>query len=343
MIKKITIKDVAKQSGVSTAAVSYVLNGKLDKVSEETARIVKEAVKQLNYVPDFSARSLVKNKSMLIGVIIPQTEENREVVLGNPFYNDLISSVEAKARENGYHILLARVEKGRGCLDMSIQRNLDGAIILGAYEENYCGELNKIMMPVVFLDSYVNNDNFYMIGIDDVYGGYIATKHLISKGHSDIAFAAGTIKKQGVMEKRFLGYRKALDEAGIPFRQEYIYDNAVSYDCGFESGRRIVQSKQQITAVFATADVIAFGVINGIKACGKQVPEDYSVIGFDDLSITKMFTPQLTTVKQDIAQKGMIAAELLIDILEGRNTKGIKEIMLSLHIIERETVRELRR
>lgn len=342
-MKKITIKDVAKEAGVSIAAVSYVLNGKFNKVSEDTINAVNEAVKQLNYVPDYSARSLVKNKSMLIGVIIPQTEDNNEIAIANPFYSDVLGGIEAKARENGYHIILSRVEKGRGCFDMSMQRNLDGAIILGAYEEDYFNELDNIKMPVVFLDSYVNNENFYMIGIDDLYGGYIATKHLIAKGHEHIAIIAGAVKKQGVMEKRLLGYKKALDEAGIPFRQEYVYSNAVSYDYGVEAGEKIVESKKPITAVFAAADIIAFGAINGMQAHGKQVPKDYSIIGFDDLSITKMFTPPLTTVKQDIAQKGMVAAELLIDILEGGNTKGIKEMMLSLNIVERDTVCELKR
>ena len=334
-MKKMTIKDVAKEAGVSIAAVSYVLNG--------TIKAVNEVAKQLNYVPDFSARSLVKNKSMLIGVIIPQTEGNSDIVLANPFYSDILGGIETKARENGYHILLSRVEKGRGCFDVSMQRNLDGAIILGAYEEDYCKELNNIAMPVVFLDSYVNNENFYMIGIDDLYGGYIATRHLIGKGHEHIAIVTGAIKKQGVMEKRFLGYKKALDEAGIPFRQEYVFSDSVSYEYGVDAGKKIVQSKLPITAVFSTADVIAFGVINGIKAHGMMVPENYSIIGFDDLFITKMFTPPLTTVRQDIAQKGMVAAELLIDILEGGNTKGIKEMMLSLNIIERDTVYELKK
>ena len=342
-MKKMTIKDVAKESGVSIAAVSYVLNGKFNKISEETIKAVNEAVKQLNYVPNYSARSLVKNKSRLIGVIIPQTEGNSDIVLGNPFYSDLLGGIEAKARENGYHILLSRVEKGRGCFDVSMQRNLDGAIILGAYEEDYCKELNNVKMPVVFLDSYVNSENFYMIGIDDLYGGYIATKHLIGKGHDHIAIVTGAIKQHGVMEKRFFGYKKALDEAGIPFRQEYVYSNSVSYEYGVAAGKDIIQSKLPVTAVFSTADVIAFGVINGIKAHGKMVPEDYSIIGFDDLSITKMFNPPLTTVRQDIAQKGVVGVELLIDILEGRNTKGIREMMLSLNIIERDTVCKLKK
>ena len=342
-MKRVTIKDVAKEAGVSIAAVSYVLNGKFNKISEETVAVVNQAVDHLNYVPDLSARSLVKNKSRLLGVIIPQTEENNEVIIVNPFYSDVLGGIEAKARENGYHILLSRVEKGRGCFDVSIQRNLDGAIILGAYEEDYCKELSTVKLPVVFLDSYVNSENFYMIGIDDLYGGYIATKHLINKGHQHIALVTGAIKSQGVMDKRLQGYKKALEEAGLPYRNEYVYSDSVKYEYGAEVGRRIAGSDLPITAVFAAADVLAFGVINGMKEQGKLVPRDYSIIGFDDLSITKMFTPPLTTVRQDIAQKGMVAAELLIDIVEGRNTKGIKEMMLSLSIIERDTVCEFRK
>jgi LacI family transcriptional regulator len=130
-MRKVTIKDVAHHAGVSIAAVSYVLNGKEHKVSKETVAKIYDSIKALNYIPNRSARGLVKKTSELIGVIIPQTEDRKQLVFENPFYSEMISAIERAIRGYGYHILLAGVDKGKSYLDISISRNLDGAIIMG--------------------------------------------------------------------------------------------------------------------------------------------------------------------------------------------------------------------
>src|SRR5690554_5745210 len=182
-MKKITMKDVAKYSGVSIASVSYVLNGKESKVSRETQEKIHEAIKHLNYIPNFTARSLVKNSTKLIGVMIPQTEDYKQLLLENPFYSEIISGIESKLREYGYHLILSGVDEGKSYLDLSIQRNLDGAIIMGIYPEQFYGEFKEVKIPIVLVDSYINDDNYFSkIGIDDEYGGYLATKYLIDNG-----------------------------------------------------------------------------------------------------------------------------------------------------------------
>lgn len=340
-MKRATIKDIAKVVGVTPAVVSYVLNGKEYKVSGETISKVKSAIKELNYIPNLTARSLVKNKSQLIGVMIPQTEDSSQLLLTNPFYSEIISGVETKLRECGYHMILSGVDKGNSYLDTSVQRNLDGAIIMGIYQEQFYEELKQARIPIVLIDSYISDNYFYRVGIDDEYGGYLATKYLIDQGHRDIALVTGSIKRDGVNEKRFLGYKRALSEASIFYNPDYVFDGSVSYEYGSVAGNTIAQKYKKITAVFATADLIALGVIKSITENGKEVPEDISVIGFDNISILKFTLPPLTTVGQDIMAKGVKATEVLINLIEGRGTNELKENILPLQIVERKSVKRI--
>jgi len=340
-MKRVTVKDIAKATGVSPAAVSYVLNGKEHKVSQETVSKVKAAIKELNYIPNLTARSLVKNKSQLVGVIIPQTEETSQLLLTNPFYSEIVGGIESKLRQAGYHMLLSGVDKGKSYLDTSVQRNLDGAIIMGIYQEQFYEELKQAQIPIVLIDSYISDNYFYRVGIDDEYGGYLATKYLIEHGHRDIALVTGSIKRDGVNEKRFLGYKRALSERGIFYNPDYVFDGLVSYEYGYKAGKDIARNYKKVTAVFASADLMALGVIKGLTESGLKIPEDISVIGFDNISALQFTLPPLTTVGQDITAKGVKAAELLINLIEGRGHSEPKEKILPLRIIERETVKRI--
>ncbi|MGO4273157.1 LacI family DNA-binding transcriptional regulator [Paenibacillus sp. TAF58] len=338
-MKKPTIKDVAKVAGVSAAAVSYALNGRTDKVSNETIERIKKIIETLNYIPDFSARSLVKNQSKLIGIVIPQTESHKQLILENPFYSEMISGIEGKLREYGYHLLLSGVNQGESYLDLSVQRNLDGAIMMGIYPEQFYDGFKKINIPIVLIDSYINDSYFKRIGIDDEYGGYLATKYLIDKGHSNIGLVTGAIRKDGVVEKRFLGYKRAIREANFFYNPDYVFEESMSYEHGMAAGQLIANKFPEITAVFATGDMVAFGAIRSLMDMGKKVPEDISVIGFDDITMSKMFIPPLTTIRQNITEKGAIAAEHLINMIQGGAEQEANEIMLPLTIVERATVR----
>lgn len=341
--KKITIRDVARHAGVSIAAVSYVLNNKAHKVSEETVALIHESIKELNYIPSISARGLVNNTSQLIAVIIPQTEEHKQLVFQNPFYSEMISNIEATVRNDGYHIILAGVEKGKSYLDISISRNLDGAIIIGIYPEALYEECKQANIPIVLVDSYIHDQYFANVGIDDELGGYMATKHLIDHGHTHIAITTGSIRRDGVVEKRFLGYKRALAEADIPYRSEYVFGESVSFEHGHDTGCLIAKDYPDVTAVFATADVMAFGLMRGLMENGMSVPDDISVIGFDDISWAHMFFPPLTTVRQHIANKGQLAATLLLEQIKNKKqlTPEEKQVVVPLEVISRNTVRKL--
>jgi len=283
----------------------------------------------------------VQNKSKLIGVIIPQTEDHKQLLLQNPFYSEIVSGIESKIREYGYNMILTGVDKNKDYLDVFIKWSLDGAIIMGIYKEQFYEELKRINIPIVLVDSYINDSYFYKIGIDDELGGYMAAKYLISKGHKKIALVTGSIIKDGVTEKRFLGYKRALEEANIFYNPDNVYEESVSFEHGYKTSLGLSKRIGDITAVFATADLIATGVVSGFYSSGIKVPEDVSVIGFDDISISKMFIPPMTTVKQDIYAKGQRSVEKLIEAIEGGSNEAKNEELLPLSIIERMSVKEI--
>ena len=339
MKKRVTIKDVAREAEVSIATISYVINNK-DNLSKETIEKVNNTIRRLNYIPDLSARSLVNKKSNLIGIVIPQTEPGKQLMFNNPFYSEFISGVEYTARLNGYHIIISGADADESYLEISKKRNLDGIIILGAYPQEFFSDLKKSSIPIVLIDSYCDDHYFHSIQINDRYGGYIATRYLIENGHRDIALLTGKIKKDGVSEKRYQGYKDALKEYEIPYRPDYVFEGLVDYDYGLNIADRILNSSRNLTAVFSTADIMAMGLIRRLKVLGVKIPDDMSVIGFDDVYITKLIDPGLTTVKQNIFLKGETSVKLILDCINGKQ-RGKQEIILPIEIMERDTVKRL--
>ncbi|HHW48480.1 MAG TPA: LacI family transcriptional regulator [Clostridiaceae bacterium] len=339
MKKRVTIKDVAKEANVSIATISYVINNKEENLSKETIERVNAAIKKLNYIPNMSARSLASKKSNLLGVVIPQTEVNKQIMLNNPFYSEFISGIEYTARLEGYHIIMSGVEIDKSYLDISVKRNLDGIIILGMYPQEFYNELKKSQIPIVLVDSYCNDHYFHSVQINDRYGGYIATKYLLEKGHRNIGLVTGKIKKEGVSEKRYLGYKDALAEFKVPFNPNYVFEGIVDYEYGLSVAEKIMKNKD-ITAVFATADILAIGLMKRLKSAKVRIPDDISVIGFDDIYITKFIDPGLTTVKQNIYKKGETAVKLILNCINKKLTSK-HEIILPIEIVERESVKEI--
>lgn len=342
MKKKTTIKDVAMHSGVSTATVSNVLNNINNRVSEETKKKVLDSVKELNYKMDFNARSLAGRNSNIIGVMLPITEDqdmSSTLLTNNPFYSEFINGIEFVARQNGYDILITGVSKEYSCREWVIKRNLDGLIFLGMYPEKLYNEIVDLDIPVVLTDTYEDyTTRFHSIGIDDKQGAYLATKYLLELGHRKIAFVTGDIFSSGVNLKRFNGYEKALKEYNIPLDHKNIVQTTVGFDGGVEAAQKIIKQSLDVTAVFAVADIMAFGVIKHFNQNSIKVPDEISVIGFDDLKMCEYMFPALTTVKQDIFRKGSTAVKVLIDDIECIN-KEKQNIILPVKLIERESTK----
>ena len=226
-MRRVSIKDVAREAGVSTTTVSYVLNEiTTQTISSETSRRVREVAKRMGYVPNLNARSLTSRKTNLIGIVIPQTEPGREFMFDNPFYGALLSSLEFNARRNGYHLLLTGPASGQSYIGVARNRGVDGIVIVGSYPSSSLDELHQLSIPVVLIDTYVTDESFHTIGINDRQGGRMATEYLLSRGHRGIAFVSGGISEHGVMRQRFLGYQEALEAAGLQVREERLGEDA---------------------------------------------------------------------------------------------------------------------
>lgn len=339
MRKRVSIKDVAREAGVSVTTTSYVLSGKKDaRISAETARIVKETAERLHYVPRMSARTMINQKSKLIGVIIPQTGSSSHLMFSNPFYGEFLSAVEYTIRQNGYHLLISGTGPNQDYSSIAQMRELDGIIILGTYPCSFLDEMKTTGIPVVLVDAYVDDHYFHTVSINDRHGGYLATKYLIDNGHTRIAFVSEALRDYGVHMQRFRGYQDALKEAGIGLDEKCLYTCDVSYDSSYELAPEIVARGNGETAAFVTADIMALGLINGLKSTGVSVPDDISIIGFDDVPLATMCLPQITTVHQDITKKGSTAAEVVIEAVEGGPKR---DVILPLYIVERDSVRRL--
>lgn len=341
-MKRISIKDVAKEAGVSTSTVSYVLNSTpTETISEETSKRVMAAVQKLGYVPNLNARSLSSSRSNLIGVLIPQTEPGKEFMFSNPFYGDLLSSIEYTARQHGYHLLLSGTKEDQNYLNIAQNRGLDGIIIVGTYPGENLNTLKKLGVPIVLVDSYVNDDDFHTLGIEDKEGARIATRYLIEKGHRKIAFISGSIRENGVNMKRYHGYCDALKEAGLPVDEQAIYSGTVDYEYGLTAVQQYIDRGKKQSAAFITADVISMGVIKGLKQNNIRVPDDLSIVSFDDVYLAEMSYPSLTTIHQDIDEKGRQAVQLVLEAARSKEHQH-KECILPLRLVERESVREWR-
>ncbi len=349
--KQVSVRDVAREAGVSPATVSYILNDTPGlSFTPETRQRVLAAAEKLHYVANQAAKTLGSGRaegivqSKLIGVVIPQTENKRKeshIMFGNPFYGTFLSAVELEARRAGYQLILSGTNPGQSYIDIAKSRTLDGVIILGAYPSDDEAEYKKYKIPAVLVDCYGSGDSFfYSVRTDDRLGGYLATKYLIEQGHHRIAIVTGELKAHGVNSERYQGYLDALCEAGLTPAHDDVFEGLVGYDHGLEVAEELARTRRDITALFASADITAIGLINGLHAAGLRVPEDVSVIGFDDVEYAKMCYPGLTTIRQNIMEKGRQAARLMIEAVQDHSLPR-EERIIPMELIERGTVKRV--
>lgn len=335
----VTLKDIAKKANVSVTTVSNVIHGNHRRVAPETIEKIRAIIQESNYVPNMTARSLVNKLSKIIGVINHVVPEKSGSFISDPFHSVIIEGIEEKLREKGYYLMIRTVYSEDELFSLLRNWNIDGLILTGLFQDEFFEKLVKADVPFVLVDSYIDKQKVLNIGLEDCNGGYMATKYLIDKGHRDIVFASPIIKQNGVVEERFKGYKLALKEAGIPFDKKNVYQQEISITEGIELGHKLA-SRTDITAIFATADILAAGIISGLNEHGKRVPDDFSVIGFDDLYISSLTAPRLTTIHQDTQEKGKVAAESLINVIEG-NPVINNNIILPVKLVERHSVKDI--
>lgn len=335
----VTIRDIAQATGVSATTVSNVIHGRDNRVSAETIQKINNAIRDLGYVPNMSARSLVSNSSRVIGFVNHVMLRDNTNFMEDPFLSAAIGAIEAALRENGYYLMLRTVETSEELVAFLQNWNVDGLFFTGIFRDKFFDSVQGLHIPVVLIDSYVHIPQFCNVGLEDFTGSHDATRYLIEKGHRRIAFASPNIKDGGVLQERFLGYKAALAEASIPFDKNLVFQQEMDID----SCRNVsndMMKHPDITGLVVTADLMAAGIMAGLKANGVRIPEDISVVGFDDIKLAQLVSPPLTTIRQDMNLKGRLAVDFMLQLLNGVPL-DTTEVILPTRLIERDSVRAL--
>ncbi|MBU2494484.1 MAG: LacI family transcriptional regulator [Bacteroidetes bacterium] len=336
-----TIKDVAQKAGVSIATVSLVINNH-KRISSDTKKKVQKAIKDLNYYPSRSARDLVSKKTGNIGFILTDDHFLRT----EPFYTRIFLGTEFEARDGEYYILLTTIKSDYSEKDplprFILDRSVDGVIVAGKIPEVLIDKLAKYNLPLIFVDYTSAKENFPVVLIDNIQGGITATNHLISYGHKNIAFIGGDINHPSINE-RLIGYKKALENAGINPNKKFISTTSPYPDRqnGYNSAKKIFSTQKDVTAVFACNDAMAIGVMHYLKDSGFSIPNDISIIGFDDVESDLMLDPPLTTIRVPKIELGAEALRLMINTLKYKNSNA-KKILVPVELIIRKSTKSIK-
>ncbi|WP_035779228.1 LacI family DNA-binding transcriptional regulator [Butyrivibrio sp. MC2013] len=335
-----TIKEIAQKLGVSTTTVSNVIHGKTSEVSVQTLEIVKKGLEKYKYIPNATAVNLAKSRSGIIGFTLRCRHDYLERALSDPFNSGFLNGIYKKAKDKGYQVMIFAADSDEEFLNQILTWNCDGVIILGTPEEEGQIISNRYDGPVVFVDAFFDpeKDNQVSLRIDDVESSYEMTRHIIEYGHRKIAFLCDS--ERGVDMKRYEGYRKALKESGIedsPSNRLFVTDG---FGGTSQQWDRIVEQVRAYTAVECTSDYFAVQLIKNLIQKGIRVPEDISVTGFDDNDFARFCNPGITTIHQDIREKGELAAHMLIDIIKGGRS-AIHQTVLKTWIVDRESLRPI--
>jgi LacI family transcriptional regulator len=336
MSKKPTLHEVAKLSGVSTAAVSRFLSGKL-RPTEETAKRIRDAIRKTNYVPHASGRRLRFGRSEALGFVAPD--------LSNPFFALLASAVASSAWEVGLDLLVWNSEDIVERVVAAVRRlrssYIDGLLIVTNHKsEKSLTEELRDAGPMVLLDEDVTGVTGSRVFVDNEHGGWLATKTLLDMGHSRIAHI-GSPGNLMSAELRCRGWRKALAEAGIQVPDGYYVSGPINQKFGRSALETMMRLPTPPTAIFVGADAIAFGVIAASHEVGLRIPEDLSIISFDGLPVGALLDPPLSTVAQPIGEMGRKGVELLVRRIETPKAK-LERVILPVTLEIRASAAPLR-
>ncbi|QNG59717.1 LacI family DNA-binding transcriptional regulator [Metabacillus idriensis] len=326
-----TIEDVARLAGLSRTTVSRVINNH-PYVSESKKRVVLEAMEDLGYVPNSSARSLRNQKTEIIAVFIPR-------VL-NPFFSQFIESLEMASSERNYQLIVCQTqyspEKELKYLNLLKTKQVDGVILASLENEWSKIEPFSEYGPIVLCNEFEESANVPMVRLDQEYGGYIATKHLIEQGHRQIAYCCGG-HRSNVARAREKGFRQAMSEAGYLFVENMAYRDAFNIEDGKRVFREIRELDQKPTAVFTGADEVAAGIISEAKKSGWHIPADLAVVGFDNQAIAELLDPMITTVQQPVKEMAKKAMDVMIDKINSKTHQSHEIYQFPLKLIVRDS------
>jgi len=342
--ESLTIYDIAKAAGVSPGTVSRTLNN-VGYIKDETRSRIQKVVKEMKFTPNRAARTLKTKKTKLIFLAIPDTD--------NPFYIDLIKAVQNVAKFNGYSLVLyytdGKVQDEIKALKMMHENFADGMILITFnFEQAHLKEIDRINCPLVIsgisaaLLGGGEADRFDYIGVDTGKGMYAAAKHLISQGHSSIAYIGG-VKDLEVFEERYKGYCNALIESGLKVAEDFVFWGNYSESSGYEAVKHFMGLKERPSAVCAANDLLALGAISAFEDKGLRIPQDIAVVGMDNIDIDFRMKPKLSSVSIAQSEIGRAAAELLIDRLNGKEKGLSKRIIFEPRLVVRESSVRIRK
>jgi LacI family transcriptional regulator len=329
-----TLGLVAKRAGVSPSTVSRILNGTA-QVSQEKQDLVRAAIAELNFQPDPAARSLAGGRAMSVGVLTQ--------FIDSPFYGEALRGIEDVLHRTGYAPLFVSghwkeaEEKSR--LLMLQQRKVDGVIVLtGKLADETLKEVAS-RMPVVVTGRQLDAPNLFSIDFDNIEGAGLAVRHLHALGHQNVAFISGPLDHSDA-EQRLAGYRAELARRGMRIDDALVVFSDFQESGGFRAMNQLLESRVNFTAVIAANDQMAYGARLALHRAGLRVPDDVSLVGFDDLPHSAFTLPPLTTVRQSVYEIGASAAQAMVDLLD---KKVPPTRLIAAEIVVRESTRICRR
>ncbi|WP_052256814.1 LacI family DNA-binding transcriptional regulator [Salinicoccus sp. YB14-2] len=329
-----TIYDVAKKSGFSIATVSKVVNNK-SGVSNKTRKKIQNIMDELDYFPNMAASALMGKNTKTIGLLIPD--------LSNPFFADLAKSIEIRAHDYGYNIIICSTEyneeKERKYIMLLKQKNIDGFVFVSGFENSiYIEKLLEQNFPLVAVARDFPNLEINSISLDDYRGGYQAASYLINNGHKNLVILAHNVWSNRERVRGFVDASNAHE--GVEFTEILIDDITEGHvENGYNNTKHILDTNIKFTGIFACSDLMAIGSMKAIKDSGLKIPDSISIIGFDNSKFTKVSDPPLTTIVQPLQDIGIEVMDLIIKNVNDKDMSK-KRINLLPKILERDSVKK---
>lgn len=329
-----TMKDIARIAKVSTSTVSHVINN-TRYVSDEIREKIMKIVNELNYTPSAVARSLKVKETKTLGMLVTATS--------NPFFAEVVSGVEQYCNQHHYNLIISSIDGNEQRLQQNIQtliqKQVDGLLLMYSDTRHAMVEQLNLNLPIVVMDWWPTELNADKIYENSEFGAYLATKTLIEQGHKNIAIITGKLDKS-LAHNRLLGYQKALQDAHLPINPDWIIESHFDFEGGVEGMKKLLQITPRPTAVFACSDTIAVGVYQVAWQQGLRIPQDISVIGYDNIMLAQYLTPPLTTIHQPKAELGKLAVETLLERIKSPDLE-YKTTMLQPQLIWRASVAKI--
>ena len=309
-----TIKDVAREAGVSVATVSRVFN-ESGPVSDDTRQRIREVATRLQYSPHAGARSLITSKTNTIGALLPD--------LYGEFFSEVIRGMDQTAQRRGYHLLVSSSHDAKDEIEaalLAMRGRVDGVIAMSPHLDAHSLVANvPASLPVVLLNCSVEGDSYDALSIENRQGAYAMVRHLAGLGHRSIAIICGAAGNYDASE-RLEGYRDALRDLGLEHRREWELPGDFTDTSGYRAISTVLALPERPTAIFAANDAMAIGALSALREAGVRVPDDMAVTGFDDIPLARYMSPPLSSVHVAIAELGMRGVERLVHAIDSKNT-----------------------